>query len=412
MSVRDSESLKCSVSSAKSILRWALDIEKSTGVRQTVFLSGPPGIGKTSIVEQLANELNSEGYKGGNWVCHSFRLSQCDPTDLKGVPVYSEVGGVKVCTFAPPNIFPIKGFPESAYGRNVILFLDELPQAVPTIQNLAANIIDGKVGDYEIDLDRCLIVAAGNRREDKAAVFDMPKNVANRIIHLEVYPTFSDWEAWAVENKIDPRVIGFLKANQQYFLERPSDSNQPYCTPRAWHKVSCQMQTLQDQWLSNPDVSILMLSGTIGVATAHIFQSFVKASGNKFEDILEGKSVSVPEEAEVVWSLVFSAVSKINSYIEEVAMDPEYQNSDASKRSKVFVKLLGKERIQHINNLYTWFNQKQIDPGFQVLLNKYQNPKYSGSLRFVMLKEPEFAPSKEAYEAIYNRLVAYQRNQK
>jgi MoxR-like ATPase len=136
----------------------------------STMIWGPPGIGKSSIVRQAA-ETHS-------LACIDLRLSQLAPTDLRGLPV-ADAG---VARWYPPEFLPREG--------SGILFLDELNLAPPTMQGMAQQLIlDRRVGSYTVP-EEWFIWAAGNRKEDLAAVYDMPAPLANRFLHLEVEPDF------------------------------------------------------------------------------------------------------------------------------------------------------------------------------------------------------------------------------
>ena len=71
-------------------------IRKSINVRRPVFLWGPPGIGKSEVVESIAKEL------GGAFI--DLRLAQMEPTDLRGIPYYNKDNGLM--DWAPPIDLP------------------------------------------------------------------------------------------------------------------------------------------------------------------------------------------------------------------------------------------------------------------------------------------------------------------
>ena len=113
------------------------------------FLWGAPGIGKSSIVKQIADSLNI-GFI-------DLRLALMDPTDLKGIPFYDKESHSAL--WAPPAFLPRDG--------TGILFLDELNSAPPSVQASAYQLIlDRKVGEYELP-DGWAIVSAGNRESDR-----------------------------------------------------------------------------------------------------------------------------------------------------------------------------------------------------------------------------------------------------
>ena len=156
-----------------------LDSLVGHSLKLSTMIWGPPGIGKSSIVAQTAARHELQFI--------DVRLSQLAPTDLRGLPV-PENG---VARWYPPEFLPRSG--------RGILFLDELNMAPPAIQGMAQQLIlDRKVGSYSVP-DDWYIWAAGNRKEDRAAVFDMPSPLANRFVHLEVEPDFESFKAYALD---------------------------------------------------------------------------------------------------------------------------------------------------------------------------------------------------------------------
>jgi len=398
---------KITLTQAREVLWRCYNIEQATGVRYTPMFIGAPGNGKSSIVEQFTLELDAKLRENGGAgaICVPFRLAQCDPTDLKGVPVYLELNGKKVCSYAPPRNIPLKGLPDSADGKFAVLFLDELPQALPTIQNLASNIVDGKIGDYEIDFSRCFIVVAGNRKEDKAAVYDTPNNVRNRVDTLIVNITFSEWETWAMDRGLSPFVIGYLKAHTEFFNMIPPDNGGAYATPRVWEKVSCDIVTTGEQWGSS-DATLPMLVGLVGQGPAHDFYQFYTTTKDKYQltDILKGKDLNVTEQ-DVIYRLIYEAVYWINTNIQPLIQKAAYLQAPPTEKAGVLDGLMLKaDIVDGINNIYKWVDKDSIDPGFKVLLNKFQKRDISQPLRTVFFHNKSLAPAWVAYNNILTKL--------
>ncbi|NTU85948.1 MAG: MoxR family ATPase [Chloroflexales bacterium] len=190
-------------------------------VRNEITLStmiwGPPGIGKSSIVAQTAARY------GFGFI--DVRLSQLAPTDLRGLPVPE--GGVS--RWYPPEFLPRDG--------RGILFLDELNMAPPAMQGMAQQLIlDRRVGSYEVPAG-WFIWAAGNRKEDRAAVFDMPAPLANRFVHLEVEPDFDNFKAYALERGLHEQIIAFLSFRSA-LLHRMDPQQPAWPSPRSWEMAS------------------------------------------------------------------------------------------------------------------------------------------------------------------------------
>ena len=164
--------------------------------RWPAFIWGPPGVGKSSVIAQLARD------RGKPLV--DIRAPLLDPTDLRGIPA---VVGDRAEWF-PPAFLPRAG------DKPGVLFFDELNAASPIMQaSLYQIILDRKIGEYQLP-DSWTIVAPGNREEDRSVVFRMPDALANRFVHLE-FVSFDDWRVWATVRKLHPTVIGFLSMRRE-----------------------------------------------------------------------------------------------------------------------------------------------------------------------------------------------------
>ncbi len=189
----------------------------SNHLQLAVMIWGAPGIGKSSIVQQVAQA------HGLDFV--DVRLSQLAPTDLRGLPV-AENGTAK---WFPPEFLPTSG--------TGILFLDELNMAAPTMQGIAQQLIlDRKVGSYTLP-DGWFVWAAGNRREDRASVFEMPAPLANRFLHLEMKADLESFKRYALESGLNERIIAFL-AFRPNLLHAPDPARPAWASPRSWEMAS------------------------------------------------------------------------------------------------------------------------------------------------------------------------------
>jgi len=258
-----------------------------------VFVWGSPGIGKSSIIKQIAVD------KGLEFV--DLRLSLLDPTDLKGIPFFDNENHEAV--WASPNFLPKN--PDS----KGILFLDEINTAPPSVQASAYQLVlDRKVGDYELPKGWS-IVAAGNHESDRGVVYRMPPPLANRFVHLNMEVSFEDWKGWAYEQGIDSSIIAFLHYdNEKLFDFDPSQNQKSFPTPRSWEYV--------DKILSSGiEVSLLMdiISGAVGNESATAFMSFRKVM-HKLPDIdklLANEEVKVEHDSQVLFALIAGIISNI-----------------------------------------------------------------------------------------------------
>lgn len=244
-----------------------------------VFLWGPPGIGKSSVVAQIAKE------EGIAFI--DLRLSLLDPTDLRGVPFFDAQNNSAV--WAPPSFLP-DGSQEKG-----ILFLDELNTAAPMVQASAYQLIlDRKIGEYRLP-DGWAIIAAGNRESDRGVVFRMASPLANRFVHLEMESSVEDWRNWAIGAGIDPSIIGFISHRPDaLFAFDTNNDSRSFATPRTWEYVNEIITSTPEETLLLP-----MISGAIGEELAASFLGFKTVAGDlpEIDTILDGTCETVPTDA-------------------------------------------------------------------------------------------------------------------
>ncbi len=131
-----------------------------------VFIWGPPGVGKSSLVEQFAASLGLE--------CVALLGSQLAPEDLIGIP--KSEGAVS--RFYPPSMI--------VREREFVLFIDELNIASQEIQKAFYSLIlDKRIGEYRLPAGS-IIIGAGNRAHDAALAKPMPSALVNRMVHVHL----------------------------------------------------------------------------------------------------------------------------------------------------------------------------------------------------------------------------------
>jgi hypothetical protein len=262
--------------------------------KRPVFLWGPPGIGKSEVVADIATELN------GAFI--DLRLAQMEPTDLRGIPYFNKDLGKM--DWAPPVDLPDDEF-ASQYPV-VVLFLDEMNQAAPSIQAAAYQLIlNRRIGKYKLP-DNVVVVAAGNRESDKGVTFRMPAPLANRFIHIEMRVDHASWETWATKNRIHKDVVGYVGFAKQDLNDfDPRSSSRSFATPRSWTFVS---DLLHDNTISESDLTDL-IAGTVGEGIAIKFMAHRKISEHLPlpEDVLSGKVTTLKtKEISAMYSLAVS----------------------------------------------------------------------------------------------------------
>ena len=277
---------------------------KAFKVQRPLFLWGPPGIGKSELVEGITNEL------GGLMI--DLRLGQMEPTDIRGIPFYNKDSGKM--EWAPPVELP-DDETASQYPI-VVLFLDELNSAAPSVQSAAYQLIlNRRIGKYILPKN-VVMVAAGNRESDKGVTYRMPTPLANRFIHQEMKVDFASYQTWAVLNGIHKDVVGYLSfAKQDLYDFDAKSASRAFATPRSWTFVS---QLLDDED-SDDDTLTNLVAGTVGEGLAVKFMAHRKVAGRmpKPEDILSGKVKDLNvKEVSAMYSLVISMCYELKDAVE------------------------------------------------------------------------------------------------
>jgi hypothetical protein len=147
-------------------------------------------------------------------------------------------------------------------------------------------ILDRRVGSYVVP-DSWFVWAAGNRKEDRAAVFDMPAPLANRFLHLQVEADFDSFKAHTLETGVHEQIIAFLSYRSS--LLHQLDPQQPaWCSPRSWVMASALHQ------------ASLGIAPATGVGAEAEFLAFlaVYQSLPNLVPILEGNGDRIPFPSE------------------------------------------------------------------------------------------------------------------
>lgn len=273
-------------------------------VKRPVFLWGPPGIGKSELVEGITADL------GGYMI--DLRLGQMEPTDIRGIPFYNKDTGKM--DWAPPVELPDED--TASQYPIVVLFLDELNSAPASVQAAAYQLIlNRRIGKYRLP-DNVVMVAAGNRESDKGVTYRMPTPLANRFIHQEMKVDFASWQEWAVMNKIHKDVVGYLSfAKQDLYDFDAKSASRAFATPRSWSFVS---QLLGDEAVDD-DTLTNLIAGTVGEGLAVKFMAHRKVASKmpNPKDILDGKVKDLQvKEVSAMYSLVISMCYELKSAVE------------------------------------------------------------------------------------------------
>lgn len=266
----------------------------------SVMLWGPPGVGKSQAIMQIARKIQKS--TGKECRVTDVRLLLFNPIDLRGIPTAN--ADKTLAIWLKPQIFNMS----DDKGIVNILFLDEISACPQSVQAAAYQItLDRIIGEHKLP-DNCIVIAAGNRVTDKSVAFKMPRALANRLCHMEIEPNFESWKRWAVASGVSPKVVGFLSFRHDYMIENESTAESlAFPTPRTWEMVS-KLLNMSNQ---NNEKIYPLIAGCVGTGVASEFSSWCRIFDSlpNIEDIFKGKTTKVPQKTDVLYALVSSMAS-------------------------------------------------------------------------------------------------------
>ena len=312
---------------------------------QAVMLSGEHGIGKSEFV---VKHFQDKGYR----VEILFVGQMSDAGDLIGLPIERTLeDGTVITDWAKPKWWPRNP------NEKVILFLDEVNRAKPEIhQALMDLILNRKLNGDELP-ESCRIISAINPTGDdyNYDVNEMGPAFLDRFNMYEFRPTVEEWIDWAVTNKINKYVVGFISKHRDY-LDSPKGEAQKtdtvYPSRRSWKRMSDILNN-NDNLINDDNALKTIALGVIGLDATSAFANYTKSAKN---DLYAGTII-------VDWDDKIEEKIKNMSTMEIVAMNKQIhlwfrENFDEQELHKGLPKSTLRS---YINNLEKYLNSIPMD---------------------------------------------------
>lgn len=236
-----------------------------------------------------------------------------------------------------------------------IVFLDEITNALPSIQNMAFNLVlDREVnGKWKLP-ENARIVAAGNELTDSLSANELTEPLYNRFCHVYIETTVESWLKWAVTDnneykrldyvkeesnpKIHPAVYAFIAYKRMDALRTEYTGVKPNADPRKWEMASKVLYKT-----GNPN----MIRGLVGEDVTYDFVDFCKSKVITVEDIINNnytdRDLEMNLSEKYATTLGLSRVS--DEHVDIV---------------RSFVEKLGPELVATFDSIWTYGNEDRL----------------------------------------------------
>ena len=264
---------------------YVIPVEK----QRPVFLYGPPGIGKTAVMEQIAEEMEI-GLVSYSMTHHTRQSAIGLPFITKKVFDGKEYD---VSEYTMSEILAsVYEYIEKSGKKEGILFLDEINCVSETLSPSMLRFLQYKTFGSHAVPDGWVVVTAGNPPEFNKSVREYDIATLDRIKKIDVEANYDVWREYAVNKNVHPAIIAYLdvKKSDFYIIENtPKGKN--FVTARGWEDLSRMMSVFENK---NIDIDISLIEQYIQSQTvAEDFSDYYETYKNltaKFstEDIVTG----------------------------------------------------------------------------------------------------------------------------
>lgn len=239
---------------------YVMPVEK----QRPVFLMGPPGIGKTAIMEQIAAEMGV-GLLSYS-MTHHTRQSALGLPYIEHKTYQGKEYDISEYTMSE-IIASIYDMMEETGIKEGILFLDEINCVSETLAPVMLQFLQYKIFGRHRVPDGWIVVTAGNPPEYNNSVREFDIVTWDRLKRIDVDPDFDVWKEYAYQKNVHPAIMTYLEIKKMDFYKVESTvDGKTFVTARGWDDLS-QMIRLYDmnsipvseklivQYLQNPQIA-------------------------------------------------------------------------------------------------------------------------------------------------------------
>lgn len=259
--------------------------------QRPIFLMGPPGIGKTEIMAQVASELGI-GLLSYS-MTHHTRQSALGLPIIKHKEYFGEEYDISEYTMSE-IIASVYELMTKTGMENGILFLDEVNCVSETLNPIMLQFLQYKVfGGHKVP-EGWIVVTAGNPPEYNNSVHEFDIVTWDRLKRVDVEPDFKVWKEFAYKAQVHPSIMTYLEIKPQNFYKiETTVDGKSFVTARGWDDLS-RMIKLYEQLNIKADKELViqyLQNERIARDFAVYYDLFKKyQSDYQISDILDGNA--------------------------------------------------------------------------------------------------------------------------
>ena len=232
--------------------------------QRPILMMGPPGIGKTQIMEQIARECRIG--------LVSYTITHHTRQSAVGLPfIREEIFSEKTYSVTEYTMSEIIA---SVYRKirdqgtkEGILFIDEINCVSETLAPTMLQFLQCKTFGNQAVPEGWIIVAAGNPPEYNKSVRDFDMVTLDRVRELDIEADFSVWKPYAREKRTNSAILSYLDLQPKNFYRVEADvDGLRFVTARGWEDLSSLMAVYREldipvteevigEFLHHPDVA-------------------------------------------------------------------------------------------------------------------------------------------------------------